>query len=102
MCHTILAILRGFRPCHHRKSELSACPPSRLVTSTPLLHPAATLPRAKLCEPDCGHCRNVTRQSRGGCVRKLLASVMPCSRIPVAPLPESKCLPPFAPGMPIG
>ncbi len=93
---------RGFRPCHHRKSELSACPPSRLVTSTHLLHPAATLLRARLCEPDCGHCRNVTRQSRSGCVRKFFASAMPCSPSPGALSPQSKCLPPFAPGMPIG
>ena len=52
-------------------------------------------------EPDCGHCMNVTQRSRSGCAGKLLGYATPCSRIPAAPFPVSRVLPPFAHGMPI-
>ena len=58
------------RPCHPRRSELSACPPSRPVTSIHLSHPAVMLPAARLYVPDYAHCRSVMPQSRIGCERK--------------------------------
>jgi hypothetical protein len=79
-------------PTRQLKSEQSACRANRANTLTGWTRQEATLPPARLFEPDYAHLKKETRSSSGGCGRRLCRHTTNLMQTPPAQFQPKKYL----------